>query len=83
MKYDFAEFLKKAGKHCKTKQDLLEKANNEILKINDFYLKPPALFHQQSYIKRLEGTMFAAKNGQFKYKDIYNNDIAEILDRLS
>ena len=83
MKYDFAEFLKKAGKHCKTKQDLLENANNEILKINDFYLKPPALFRQQLYLKRLERTVFAAKNGQFKYKDIYNNDIAEILDRLS
>jgi hypothetical protein len=83
MKYDFAEFLKKADKRCKTKQDLLEKANSEILKINDFYLKPPELFRQQLYLKRLEGTVFAAKTGQFKYKDMYDNELSKLLDRLS
>ncbi len=83
MNYNFAKFLRTAGKHCITKQDFVNMAKKEIYKRNYVYLKPPALFHQQSYIRRLEGTVFVAENGQFKDKDIYNNDVAEILDRLS
>ncbi len=83
MNYNFAEFLRDADKQCSTKQDLVDMANKEINKKKYLYLKPPALFHQQSYIRRLEGTVFAAENGQFKDNDIYNNDVAEILDRLS
>ncbi len=65
MSNDFAEFLKKADKHCRTKQDLIDMANKEILKKNGRIMKPPALFRQQLYLKRLEGTEFAAKTGQF------------------
>ena len=83
MNYDFAEFLKKVGKHCRTKQDLIDMANKEILKKNGRIMKPPALFRQQLYLKRLEGTVFAAKTGQFKDKDMYNKELAKLLDRLS
>ncbi len=83
MNYDFAKFLRSAGKHCITKQDFVDMANKEIYKRKYVYLKPPALFHQQSYIRRLEGTLFVAENGQFKNMDIFNNHIEEILGRLS
>ena len=84
MNFDFAEFLKIAGKHCRTKQDLKDRANGEILKMKkNIKMKPPSLFRQQLYLKRLEGTVFATKNGQFKYKDMYDNELAELLERLS
>ena len=83
MGYDFAEFLKKADKQCKTKQDIIDRVNIEILKIKNYRLKPPALFRQQLYLKRLEGTEFAAKTGQIKDKDSFNKELAELLERLS
>jgi len=84
MTYDFAEFLKKAGKHCRTKQELLDRSNREILKMKkNLKLKPPSLFQQQLYLRRLEGTVFAVKNRQFKYKDPYNNELEELLENLS
>lgn len=83
MIYDFAEFLKKASKYCSTKQDLVDRANREILKMErNIKLKPPSLFQQQLYLKRLEGTVFAVKNRQFKDNDPYNNELAELLERL-
>ncbi|HEC43266.1 MAG TPA: hypothetical protein ENI20_10595 [Bacteroides sp.] len=83
MDYNFGKFLRNVGKHCITKQDFVDMANKEIYKRRFVYLKPPALFHQQSYIKRLEGTVFVAENGQFKDMDIFNNHVAELLDRLA
>jgi len=84
MNYDFAEFLKKADSHCRTKQDLKDRANSEILKMKKtIKLKPPSLFLQQIYLKRLEGTVFALKNGQFKYKDMYDNELTKLIDKLS
>ena len=83
MTYNFGKFLRNAGKHCITKQDLVDMTNKEIYKKRYVYLKPPALFHQQSYIKLLEGTLFVAENGQFKDMDIFDNHVAELLDGLS
>lgn len=83
MAYNFVDFLKKADRKCKTKEDLIDLANKEIYKIRNTNVKPPRLFIQQLYIKRLEGVIFSAKYAQFRDKDQYNTDLADLLHRLS
>jgi hypothetical protein len=84
MTYDYAEFLKKAGRNCRTKEDLVKRTDREIIRTErKLKLKPPLLFRQQDYLKRLEGTVFAVMNRQFKYQDPYNNELGELLDKLS
>ena len=83
MNFDFAVILKRANKHCHTKVELIDMAEKEILKKGYIYLKPPALFVQQSYLKRLEGIIHFVKTGKFTEKDIFNYRVAKLLDSLS
>jgi len=83
MDFDFAAFLERASKHCNTKLELIEMAEREIWKKGYFYLKPPELFDQQLYVKRLEGIIFAAKTGKFIGKDTINFEVAKLLANLS
>ena len=81
--FDFAAFLRRVDKHCNTRVELIDMAEKEILKKGSIYLKPPALFAQQSYLKRLEGTIYFVKTGIFMEKDSFNYEVARLLDSLS
>ena len=83
MEYDFYQFLKDSQKKCKTKDNFIKKISHEkellvtIPSDRSYYL------NRKAYYKRLEGTEFAAKTGQFKEPDKFNDKLRNLLDGIS
>lgn len=82
MDYNFAEFLKKSGNNCKTREDFLEQVDREIVLASGNNGDPQFYVDRKSYLKRLEGAKFAAVANQFRETDKYNDELGRLLDRL-
>ncbi len=81
MEYDFQTFIDKSRKICKTRTDFLDKISDEkelILKTND----SQNYKQRQLYLKRLDNAKFCIETGAFKERDLYNIDLASLIDDL-
>ena len=83
MEYDFSQFLKDSKEHCKTKDDFKKRISREI----DLVIETPSglssNLDRKAYYIRLEGAKFAVEKGQFRNPDKYNNELKDLLERLT
>ena len=83
MDYNFAEFIARARKQCKTKDDFIAKTVKELDIVNDRPVEKQFKINRQAYINRLERAKFAAIANQFMEVDKYNEEIMNLLKNLA
>ena len=81
--YNFADFIRDSRKKCKTREEFISRTINELKKINDRSTEQQFHLDKQAYFKRIEGARFAAITNSFPVPDKYNDELRNLLDRLS
>ena len=81
--YNFAEFLARSRKKCRTKDDFIAKTLREIKLVNESPVNQQFKSLRQVYLERLEGAKFAAITNQYMESDKYNDELMDLLESLA